>query len=119
MQTATDNITYSDRINALTHKTIGAIRGRFFVPDYQRGYRWDKNDVTRMLDDIWGSKGQDYSLQPIVVKLHQMGKSEAEHEWELIDGQQRLTTLYLILHYMQPVSYTHLDVYKRQHHHLF
>ncbi len=101
MQTATDNITYSDRINALTHKTIGAIRGRFFVPDYQRGYRWDKNDVTRMLDDIWGSKGQDYSLQPIVVKLHQMGKSEAEHEWELIDGQQRLTTLYLILHYMQ------------------
>jgi hypothetical protein len=85
----------------LTHKTIGEIRGHFFVPGYQRGYRWDKNDVTRLLDDIWGSQGQDYSLQPIVVKLHKQGEKLADHEWELIDGQQRLTTLYLILRYMK------------------
>jgi len=86
---------------ALTHKTIGEIRGLFFVPSYQRGYRWDRNDVLRLLEDIADSKGHDYSLQPIVVKLHKQGKSEAEHEWELIDGQQRLTTLYLIMRYMQ------------------
>lgn len=101
MGTTTESALNSNRSNALTHKTIGKIRGRFFVPDYQRGYRWDKNDVTRLLDDIWASNGNDYSLQPIVVKLHQLGNSEAEHEWELIDGQQRLTTLYLILHYVQ------------------
>lgn len=91
----------SDLAFTLTHKTIGGIRGRFFVADYQRGYRWDKTDVMRLLDDIWDSHGQDYSLQPIVVKLRQSGKDETEHEWELIDGQQRLTTLYLILHHMQ------------------
>jgi hypothetical protein len=90
------------------------------VPDYQRGYRWDKNDVTRLLDDIWGSKGQDYSLQPIVVKLHLTGKSEAENEWELIDGQQRLTTLYLILHYIQQQGWKKMGVpyflhYKTRH----
>jgi len=101
MQATTETTSDADRACALTHKTIGGIRGRFFVPDYQRGYRWDKNDVTRLLDDIWGSEGQDYSLQPIVVKLHQSGQSESDHQWELIDGQQRLTTLYLILQYMQ------------------
>ncbi|QCP47879.1 DUF262 domain-containing protein [Trinickia violacea] len=83
------------------HKTIGAIRGRFFVPGYQRGYRWDKCDVTRLLDDIWGSNGSEYSLQPIVVKLHKHSEELASQEWELIDGQQRLTTLYLILQYMR------------------
>lgn len=101
MGTTTESVPDSDRGNALTCPIIGEIRGRFFVPAYQRGYRWDKNDVTRLLDDIWGSKGKEYSLQPIVVKLCESGKSEAEREWELIDGQQRLTTLYLILNYMQ------------------
>jgi hypothetical protein len=85
----------------LTHKTIGDIRGDFFVPAYQRGYRWDSNDVGRLLDDIWASKGTDYSLQPIVVKLDTQGETESDNVWELIDGQQRLTTLYLILNYME------------------
>lgn len=101
MEATIDNAFSAEQFSPLTHKSIGDIRGQFFVPDYQRGYRWDKHDVTRLLDDIWESQGQDYSLQPIVVKLHQLGKSESEHEWELIDGQQRLTTLYLILQYME------------------
>lgn len=90
-----------DHAYTLTHKTIGGIRGQFVVPDYQRGYRWDKNDVRRLLEDIWDSQGQEYSLQPIVVQLRRQGTDEAEHEWELIDGQQRLTTLFLIMRYMK------------------
>lgn len=101
METRNDSTTDAGSACELTHKTIGGIRGRFVVPDYQRGYRWDKHDVTRLLDDIWDSQGQDYCLQPIVVKLHLKGNCEAEHEWELVDGQQRLTTLYLIFRYMQ------------------
>jgi hypothetical protein len=101
MQATSEAIPGTNHAYALTHKTIGEIRGYFFVPGYQRGYRWDKNDVTRLLDDIWGSQGQDYSLQPIVVKLHKQGKKLVDHEWELIDGQQRLTTLYLVLRYMK------------------
>jgi hypothetical protein len=96
-----ETTTSLDHIYSLTHKTIGDIRGRFVVPDYQRGYRWDKNDVRRLLEDIWGSQGQEYSLQPIVVQLYKQGNNEAEHEWELIDGQQRLTTLFLIMRYME------------------
>lgn len=85
----------------LCHKLVGDICGIFFVPSYQRGYRWDTADVKRLLDDIWKSQDEFYNLQPVVVKLHQQGNSEQERRWELIDGQQRLTTLYLIFLYMQ------------------
>ncbi|NOT17069.1 MAG: DUF262 domain-containing protein [Sulfuriferula sp.] len=101
MKTTTDTTSTSDRTCTLDRKPIGAIRGHFFVPGYQRGYRWDHNDVTRLLEDIWDNQGQDYNLQPIVVKLHRQGVDVNEDEWELIDGQQRLTTLYLIMQYMQ------------------
>ncbi len=48
-----------------------------------------------MLDDIWASGGDAYYLQPVVVKAMSDGR------WELIDGQQRLTTLFLIFQYMR------------------
>ncbi|WP_210767365.1 DUF262 domain-containing protein [Flavimobilis rhizosphaerae] len=73
----------------------GTIDGRFFVPSYQRGYRWGTADVLRLLDDVWTSEGDRYYLQPIVVK------PAGDDRWELIDGQQRLTTLHLIMHFMQ------------------
>ena len=85
----------------LRHVKIGEIRGQFFVPDYQRGYRWDASDVSRLLNDLSESNGQNYSLQPVVVKLRSEGENEQLHEWELIDGQQRLTSLFLLFEYMR------------------
>lgn len=91
----------------LEHKTVGfgidpatrlptqGIEGVFFIPAYQRGYRWAADEVTKLLDDIWESAGQSYSLQPIVVQRQQ------DNSWALIDGQQRLTTLWLLLRFMQ------------------
>ena len=76
-------------------KLIGDIAGSFRVARYQRGYRWGQLEVERLLEDIWGSNGDPYSLQPIVVKR------DGETAWELVDGQQRLTTLYLIFVFMQ------------------
>jgi Protein of unknown function DUF262/Protein of unknown function (DUF1524) len=73
---------------------VGDIKGRFFVPAYQRGYRWGEVEVTNLLDDIRENYGKPYYLQPIVVRKH-------GDEWELIDGQQRLTTLFLIFRYME------------------
>lgn len=76
-------------------KLIGEVAGSFRVARYQRGYRWGKLEVERLLYDIWESKGEPYSLQPVVVKR------DGGDVWELVDGQQRLTTLYLIFVYMQ------------------
>lgn len=74
------------------------IEGHFFVPDYQRGYRWEDSEVRRLLDDIYECDDKTmYYLQPIVVKRLEDGS------YELVDGQQRLTTLYLILKQMQSV----------------
>ncbi|MGX5716316.1 DUF262 domain-containing protein [Arthrobacter sp. MAHUQ-56] len=71
---------------------MGNIEGKFFIPAYQRGYRWGLEEVTRLLEDVAESREQStYYLQPIVVKRL------ADNRWELVDGQQRLTTLFLIL----------------------
>jgi hypothetical protein len=80
-------------------RLVGDIVGRFRVPRYQRGYRWGELEVTRLLNDIWESQDQPYSLQPVVVKR------DGEASWELVDGQQRLTTLYLIFVYMQRAGF--------------
>ena len=76
----------------LQTKKVSEISGKFVVPAYQRGYRWGK-EATRLLDDIMEIADSDYRycLQPIVVK-----KLSDENSYELIDGQQRLTTLFLI-----------------------
>lgn len=84
----------------------------YLIPDYQRGYRWKAQEhVKALLDDIdaFINKKRDseeiYCLQPIVV----VAKEDA---WEVIDGQQRLTTLFLILKALgkekiYDISYTH------------
>ena len=74
---------------------MGKITGDFFVPHFQRGYRWTKDEVTQLLGDIRDSDGATYYLQPVVVK------ARTDDSWELVDGQQRLTTLYLIFRYLR------------------
>ena len=71
---------------------------KFWIPAYQRGYRWLPLQVTQLLDDIHEftlrrnpQPDEFYCLQPLVVK----GRSNGE--FEVVDGQQRLTTLLLIL----------------------
>ena len=87
----------------LEAKLVGDIAGTFNVPSYQRGYRWGEEEVTRLLSDIHDifneekQAARNYCLQPIVVR-------RAGDHFELIDGQQRLTTLYLIYKYMSIVS---------------
>lgn len=74
---------------------VGDITGDFFVPAYQRGYRWGEHEVKQLLKDIRDSNGASYYLQPVVVRRRD------DDSWELIDGQQRLTTLYLIFQYLK------------------
>jgi len=79
----------------LSLKKVGELEGEFYVPDYQRGYRW-KEEVEMLLRDIIEIKeNSNYCLQPIVVK------KRGDKSFELIDGQQRLTTIFLIYNYMK------------------
>jgi len=79
------------------------LQERFIIPSYQRGYRWTNVQVESLLQDIWDfnkkktDKDDFYCLQPIVVtkKL-----TDDYYQWELIDGQQRLTTIFILLTYL-------------------
>ena len=83
--------------NKIELKTISELLNlEFFIPSYQRGYRWREQQVVELLDDIDSFRPKEdewYCLQPLVVK------KKDESIWEVIDGQQRLTTIFLIIHY--------------------
>lgn len=78
----------------------------FLVKSYQRGFKWETKEVEDLLNDInkfeLGKNGEFYCLQPVVVKKV---SDNGLDKWELIDGQQRLTTIYLILLYLQKNVY--------------
>lgn len=88
-------------MSCLTEKAIGELLDfNFFIPSYQRGYRWTKRQVEDLLNDVWdfitkpGKKENEwYCLQPIVVK-------KTNSHYEVLDGQQRLTTIFLILKHL-------------------
>ncbi|MEI7729717.1 MAG: DUF262 domain-containing protein [Verrucomicrobiota bacterium] len=75
----------------------------FFIPNYQRGYRWDADQVEALLNDLAkfeANKGSSeyYCLQPLVVV-------KRDKDWEVVDGQQRLTTIFLILRQLNNPSF--------------
>ena len=111
-----ENLRQENKIDLKPVKGLGGMI--FFIPKYQRGYRWTTQQVTDLLMDIheFQSKkkgpSEFYCLQPLVVKRRDcdiLAKiKEAEtleaveqllngSSWEVIDGQQRLTTIYVIL----------------------
>jgi hypothetical protein len=107
----------------ITLKSVGELRDEeFLIPCYQRGYRWSEQQVKDLLEDILDfmrdtkDSSEDcgfYCLQPLVVRaaaadrileqvkmarsLDEARKLLLPRSWEVIDGQQRLTTLYILL----------------------
>ena len=67
----------------------------YVIPLYQRAYAWEDEEIVQLIDDINDSTGDYYIGSLVVAKV----KSKVE-TYEVVDGQQRLTTLYLLLHYL-------------------
>lgn len=105
-------------------KSIEEIKDyKFSIPNYQRGYRWTEQQVKELLDDIWEFAQKDgnlstYCIQPLVVcekvvdsdnfvaeikklndkkEICEFVDSHRYQSWEVIDGQQRLTTISIII----------------------
>lgn len=91
--------------NKLTTKTILELKDyKFCIPDYQRGYRWTKKEVEDLLGDIdefqrHKKEKEKYCLQPIVVA------EDKNKKYRIIDGQQRLTTINLILKFLNAKNF--------------
>ena len=83
----------------------------FHIPNYQRGYRWECKHIEALLDDLYAfsvqmsemenKAGKFYCIQPLAVVVNKQLSTKDEIVYDVIDGQQRLTTLYLILSYLQ------------------
>jgi hypothetical protein len=70
------------------NRTIHSIKSyKFEIPFYQRAYSWKKQDIEKLISDINGKEG--HYLGNIVVKKN-------DDKFIVIDGQQRLTTIYII-----------------------
>ena len=83
------------------------LEGNFIIPGYQRGYRWNKQQIEDFLNDIFefyeqfknGKENKIYFLQPVIVMENYndgTGKEEKCPEINIVDGQQRLTTVFLL-----------------------
>ncbi|MBF1183178.1 MAG: DUF262 domain-containing protein [[Eubacterium] sulci] len=77
---------------------------KYVIPLYQRNYAWGIDEIEQLLDDIYDAPvGRDYFLGSLIVNY-----LVEEDKFEVIDGQQRLTTLYLLLSYYDK-NYLHDD----------
>lgn len=99
----------------------------FLIPDYQRGYKWEPKQVMDLLNDLYDfivkqnepERDSFYCMQPLVVKRRYLidkltltkinqeadvdsllDEVKNNTQWEVIDGQQRLTTIKLLLKYL-------------------
>lgn len=107
-----DIVTAGSLLNGFNH---------FYIPSYQRGYRWQRKQIEELLGDLYSfrmqyekgnrSMGNFYCLQPVIVKeitdstlrndiLGEKANDPAHKLWELVDGQQRMTSLFIILAYL-------------------
>lgn len=112
--------------NIIERKAISDLLtgGYFYIPSYQRGYRWTSTHVTQLLRDLFSYanerhgadnisiEGDYYCLQPIVARLvtnegilrrifpKGVSTNKDIPVWEIIDGQQRLTTIYILYKYL-------------------
>ena len=115
--------------DAIELKSIHDLKGmNFYIPKYQRGYRWTEQQVLDLLNDIKEfidrkpSDHEIYCLQPLIVqkrnentfqKIKEEAKTLEDVEtllkgsWNVIDGQQRLTTIkILLIHLTQDYFYS-------------
>ncbi|MBQ3832668.1 MAG: DUF262 domain-containing protein [Bacteroidales bacterium] len=86
------------------------------IPEYQRPYRWEEKNVRQLLEDIMASKTsgkKNYRIGSVILY-----DNPEEETLDIVDGQQRLTTLYLIMkacssnNYQNTLKFNHIDSFK-------
>ena len=88
---------YKPDVDVLTIRKVFSGDNFYHVPDFQRPYAWDDDQVDQLWDDIYNAVFVDnsdyYFIGPSVF-----AKSEEKHKelYKIIDGQQRLTTLVIL-----------------------
>ncbi len=92
-----------DNSQWLSIKCIVSKYKKFNVPSLQRTYRWGEKEITLLLNDLYefyntneDSTNDFYPLQPLILKK----SNQNDGTWNVLDGQQRLTTIKLIASFL-------------------
>lgn len=79
----------TDSIKRFTLEELSGSTDKYIVPLYQRAYAWTQKEIRQLIDDVNDFDEEQYYLGSLIVH-------KREDAFEVIDGQQRLTTLYLL-----------------------
>lgn len=81
-------------VEARSQKILNTLsKGRFIIPDFQREYDWEENEINELLGDLQDVRpNESYFIGHMVFE----GKFEG-NEFKVIDGQQRITTITIML----------------------
>lgn len=87
------------RSEVMEAPTIGIGRllkegGRFFIPHHQRDYSWTEDEMEQLFQKIEEAQGSGQTEYFVGLMMFMPG---AEHEYTILDGQQRLATTIIIL----------------------
>ena len=96
----------SDKVN------INAVFSKFWfiVPEYQRSYLWQRDNISDLLDDLWfafeNKSDSEYFLGSLVLqkRKEKMGGDIEIDVYDILDGQQRLTTLLMLMAILRDLS---------------
>ena len=69
-------------------------KDKYSIPIYQRAFAWSDKEICQLIDDINDFTAAHYYLGSLIVNLNKDGV------YEVIDGQQRLTALFLLLDFV-------------------
>lgn len=90
------------------YRVIGELietnKRQFVIPVYQRNYDWKKENCKKLFDDVINaSKKQRFHFLGSIVYVD-MGEQEKIYRYLIIDGQQRITTIFLFLKALLDIS---------------
>lgn len=84
------------KVNEYQIKELLKSKNQYFIPIYQRNYAWGKAEIDQLITDIndYAGKNEDYYIGTLVVFKRKLAAGVTK--LEIIDGQQRFTTLTLL-----------------------
>ena len=86
-----------EELKILDGVTIFDTNAHYVIPRYQRAYAWEDKEIVQLIDDINDiDSSENYYIGSLVVSKVQ----DKPETYEVVDGQQRLTTLFLLLQYL-------------------
>lgn len=86
-----------EELRILDEETIFDTSAHYVIPRYQRAYAWEDKEIVQLIDDIYDiDSSENYYIGSLVVSK----VKDKPETYEVVDGQQRLTTLYLLLQYL-------------------